>query len=259
MAEGADKNHRAAGEGQRDQQGPDSSDAIDPALIERLEAWFAGPATGFPPPAPDKPREASPTDGPPKRRPVDERARQRERALAAVDPGLLEHLERQGDRSAEMLEPLPPPKLTLDANISRFDFSAWGLQGIGEPRDVERPDDIQLAVQERTPQAILRDLHRPVRWYGGVVLRPMDMGIDRYGAQSRAAIDDLVYQRRYRVDPHREPSGRRVFQEEVAGIREILGEPWENSKPAEPRPVPSGFPDENDLRWFGSIGVDPDQ
>lgn len=257
MTDGADKKHRTTGEEQGGRRDADASDAIDPAMIERLEAWFAGPATGFPPPAAEKPKRALPPEGP--QPPEDDRQRQRERAIAAVDPRLLERLERQGDRSASMLEPLPPPKLTPDAGIAGFDFSVWGLQGIGDPREIERPDDIQHAVQERTPQAVLRDLHRPVRWYGDVVLRPVDMGIDRYGVQARAAIADLVCQRRYRVDPHREPNGRRILKEEAAEIREILGQPWENSKPAEPRPVPSGFPDENDLRWFGSIGVDPDQ
>jgi len=253
MSDRGDQSDRRAGEALASQRESRADDDMDPALVARLEAWFSGPATSFPPPAGETATPGIPEPPEPEPEP------QSKKALDAVDPGLLERLESQGARAAKLVEPLSPPAHTLDPSISRFDFAVWGLQGIGEPREVERPDDVQFAVQERTPQAILRDLHRPVRHYGDIYLRPVDLGIDRYGAHARAAIASLVYERRYHVDPKQEPNGHRALLESVAERRAILDRPWEESKPEQPRPVPSEFPDENDLIWFGSVGVDPDQ
>lgn len=253
MSDSADQKNRRVGERIASSDSKSSMEDIDPALMARLEAWFAGPATGFPPPA------SEPVRVPPRASRAAPARTTQKAALDAVDPGLLERLESQGARSAAMIEPLTPPESTLDPSIARFDFSVWGLQGIGEEREIERPEDVQFAVQDRTPQALLRDLHRPVRYYGDIYLRPLDLGVDRFGLVSRAAITDLVYGRRYTVNPDREPSGRRAMREGYAELRDILAQPWEQSKPENPRPVPSELPDVNDLKWFGSVGIDPDQ
>ena len=41
-------------------------------------------------------------------------------------------------------------------------------------------------------------------------------------------------------------------------LNDLLAQPWEDSKP-EPPPAPSEGALVNDMKWFGSVGIDPDQ
>ncbi len=59
--------------------------------------------------------------------------------------------------------PLTPLKLGIE-NVPRTSLEpeGWGLRDM-EPREVLRPQDLVDALKQRMPQALLRDLHRPVR------------------------------------------------------------------------------------------------
>jgi hypothetical protein len=84
----------------------------------------------------------------------------RETATARVDPALFESLCRRAD--VELLPVRVPPKLHADKRITQIDLERVEQihTAIAEPREVERPEFIEDALKEVTPQALLRDLHR---------------------------------------------------------------------------------------------------
>ena len=51
MTDREDKSDRRVGEALSSQGDTAGDDHLDPELVARLEAWFSGPATGFPAPA----------------------------------------------------------------------------------------------------------------------------------------------------------------------------------------------------------------
>jgi hypothetical protein len=132
-------------------------DLLDDATRADLERWFGLPSfeqlaergiVPAPPPAED-PEFA-------------ERRKRQDEALAAVDPVWLEAHRLRVEAMAAMVIPLPPLALRVDAGIARFDHAMIDhAASVADPRDVERPGDLEDALAERTPQALLRDLHRP--------------------------------------------------------------------------------------------------
>src|ERR1044071_2698533 len=132
-------------------------DGLDDATRADLERWFGLPSfeqlaeqgiVPAPPPAED-PEFA-------------ERRKRQDEALAAVDPVWLDAHRLRVEAMAAMVIPLPPLALRVDPGIARFDHAMIAhAASIAEPRDVERPGDLEDAMAERTPQALLRDLHRP--------------------------------------------------------------------------------------------------
>ncbi|HLU67644.1 MAG TPA: hypothetical protein VKZ63_15280, partial [Kofleriaceae bacterium] len=99
----------------------------------------------------------------------------RARALAAADPDLVHHVERH-DRDAEHLAPEVPDPAALCRSlaprpIARFDLGAWNVRQAEEMRELEPSDELRDCLEHRTPQAFLRDLHRPVHSFGDVELR----------------------------------------------------------------------------------------
>jgi hypothetical protein len=90
------------------------------------------------------------------------RRKRQDEALAAIDPALLERHRRRVAAMSDPIRPLPPFEVRVDPGIARLDASMIEQRAsMAEPREVERPGDIADALAERTPQALLRDLHRP--------------------------------------------------------------------------------------------------
>jgi hypothetical protein len=91
----------------------------------------------------------------------------RANAIAAVDLRLLATiLERTKDSQADLLSFKADLEVRIDPSISLFTTHVVDrAMTIAEPREVERPDDIDDDLQERVPQALLRDLHRPADYY----------------------------------------------------------------------------------------------
>src|SRR5690606_14503529 len=105
---------------------------------------------------------------PPQQQPVIDEEMQavierRDKALAAVDPALLASIRARTQDKAETL-------IQFEAKIDVRVDEQFGLLdeqliertcAIAEPREVELPDELLDDMKECTPQALLRDLHRP--------------------------------------------------------------------------------------------------
>jgi len=128
-------------------------DVVDAATQAELQRWFALPSF-------EQVAEEQPA-------PVDaelEQARERRaKATAAVDPGLLAWIHHRTEvQSEKLLRHTWHLDLHVDPTIARFD-EAMAERGhhIAEPREVEISDELKDNLKECTPQALLRDLHRP--------------------------------------------------------------------------------------------------
>jgi len=130
-------------------------DLLDPALRADLERWFTLPSF-------DQVTDRAKPEPPPERPEVEALLKARANAIAAVDPGLLaDHIQRM-DAAAAMIVPLLPFELRVDPSIARMNLAMIDRQHtIAEPREYERSPDVEDDLSDRTPQALLRDLHRP--------------------------------------------------------------------------------------------------
>jgi hypothetical protein len=184
----------------------------------------------------------------------------RERAMAAVEPSLVHHIERH-DRDGAKLTRAQRSATEMSRDIGHpagFDWSATRVREIGEVREVQVAEDLYDALEHRTPQAFLRDLHRPVSYFGDVTLRRIR---SENAATSLARVRALVSQ----ALSHRAGAAgsielaSRGARGGLAELRATLARPWEESRPANPLPMASRAPSAEDMQWFGlSGGYDPD-
>lgn len=155
---------------------------LDPATLAELASWFMRPNLAEPPRVREVPGEARPGQ----QRELDEferiglamgvldedgneRDAVREAALAAVDVRMLELFDRHV-RVAETILPVRPElEQTIDETIVPAAVRVHLVgedetaPAIGEPRTYELPRDLEdLLQQDNAPQAVLRDLNRPV-------------------------------------------------------------------------------------------------
>lgn len=98
----------------------------------------------------------------------EDRTAARNAAMAAVQPAMLELCDRHMRAAARILPVRPAPTAVIDETILPRSVLALLPDGdepppIAEPRLIERSRDIdQLLEQDNAPQAVLRDLNRPV-------------------------------------------------------------------------------------------------
>jgi hypothetical protein len=86
---------------------------------------------------------------------------QRAKAMAAVDPALLDHIEALTYPAEKLLGFTANLALHVEGEILRFDEAMVSRVAlIAEPREVDIPDELHSDLQNCTPQALLRDLHR---------------------------------------------------------------------------------------------------
>lgn len=196
-------------------------DLLDSATRDDLERWFGLPSfealadrgiQPAPPPAEVDPKFA-------------ERRKRQDTALAAIDPALVEAHRRRTDSAAEFLKPPPEVTLHVDPDLMQLDEAMIARQGaIADPREVQRAPDIEDAVRERTPQALLRDLHRPELYFDKAFQR-VDMIAD-YRADVGVTIHEIM------ATSSRLPApAMRPFQEGYALLQELRAErqqPWIN-------------------------------
>ena len=130
-------------------------DLLDAATQAQLERWFGLPsfeqaAEAQPPPAADDPEMVAARE-------------RREKALAAVDPALLDRILFRIERNPETLLGFAATiDVLIDPEMAFFDEKmADNVMTIAEPREVEISDELKDDLKECTPQALLRDLHRP--------------------------------------------------------------------------------------------------
>lgn len=165
----------------------------------------------------------------------------------------------RGHRAAAVATAPEPPRAVIDPSLARFSLAAWNLTFAGDARTTERPHDIRQALEQRVPQAILRDLHRPVRPVPAIHLRPEAMGPSPSELSPRAAVRAAMATP-YTVRIADQPSARAALANDRAELRAILDAPWEDARPAEPTQQASLFAHPDDALWFGTEGgYDPDQ
>lgn len=218
---------------------------IDPELVSRLETWFGPLDESVQKPA-AAPQMADGFWVPPEDPHRDWR---RARALEAAARGSLgPRLEARGASYGALVEPLPPMELGVDPSIARLDLSVWPGPPAGGPRERMRPEDLSDAVAEQVPQAVLRDLHRPVPEVGPIELERLEL-VGETGTRPMEMVRDII-DTRYRADLQALADTPRQIRESMAEMRHrIDDEPWAEAKPEKP----SSFPDFNTadlMKWF---------
>lgn len=186
---------------------------LDPATQADLEKWFGLPSVAE---LEEQGKLAGPADAE-----MAEVIARRDRALAAVDRTLVDEIrQRTEDISNPIGTPVRTIDVVIDESIAQFDHVMLDkVASIADPRTVEIPDALIEDLKECTPQALLRDLHRPELFYDKVfeiVDAAAEQRIDvvaevksamrtswklpAFGAtplqESRAALRDLRSQRR---------------------------------------------------------------
>ena len=133
--------------------GKSMADVVDLATQRELQTWFALPSF-------QQVTETQPVAEDPEIVEVRER---RAKACAAVDPALLEWIHVRTEVTPEtLLHNTFHVDIHLDPSIVQFDIDAAERQlKHAEPREVEIGEELKDDLKECTPQALLRDLHRP--------------------------------------------------------------------------------------------------
>jgi hypothetical protein len=130
-------------------------DLLDEATQADLERWFGLPSfeqlAEAPPPAPAEDPEVAAV------------REQRAKAIAAVDANLLERIIDRVERRPEQLVGFEAIiDVHVDPEIAQFDEKmADNVATFADPREVEISDELKDDLKDCTPQALLRDLHRP--------------------------------------------------------------------------------------------------
>jgi hypothetical protein len=131
-------------------------EVVDAATRKELERWFGLPSIDA--------QEAAGLPTPPADRDLEEAKKRRAWAIEAVDATFLAQInDRVADRSDQLFQFKPNLEVAVDPDIAAFDHAMLARVGaVADPREVERPEDIADEMKSVAPQALLRDLHRPV-------------------------------------------------------------------------------------------------
>ncbi|HEY4059163.1 MAG TPA: hypothetical protein VGM39_21250 [Kofleriaceae bacterium] len=90
----------------------------------------------------------------------------RAKAIAAVDPGMLAAIEHRLTPPDDLFRLPPPPPPLADPSIARLDMKMIENKAqIADERFYEISEEMQEDIKECTPQAMLRDLHRPEMFF----------------------------------------------------------------------------------------------
>ena len=194
-------------------------EVVDAVTAAELQRWFGLPS--FEQVAEDEARRAPRPEDP-------EMIAARERraaAVAAVDPALLESLRFRAESMWDLLEFEAVIDVRVDPTVALFDQSMVDrLQIVAEPREVERPEDIEDQLKDATPQALLRDLHRAELYF--------EKSFDRIDMAAEQTLDivaevRLAMRTSWKLPTLGDPVAvelRRLF----ADIRTEWTQPWAN-------------------------------
>jgi hypothetical protein len=144
-----------AGEIARAKSTADLEDKLDPVTIAQLAAWFDLPS--FAELEERRQAEDVPTD------PVYARRKEVHARLAQeIDPTIVARMEARTTAGDPLIRLPPPMEIRLGEDIRTSKPEQNDYMGvIGEPRELDLPSWLDDVFREQTPQAILRDLHRP--------------------------------------------------------------------------------------------------
>ncbi|HET7500588.1 MAG TPA: hypothetical protein VFK02_06275 [Kofleriaceae bacterium] len=137
-------------------------DLIDDATRADLERWF-----GLPSFEQLAERGVTPEPPPPEEDPEMVAVRKRRAdAIAAVDPAMVEAHRKRTDPPEHLIKFKATIDVRVDPEIGLFDSAMLERQStIAEPRERELPEELRDDLHDCTPQALLRDLHRPELHY----------------------------------------------------------------------------------------------
>lgn len=135
---------------------------IDPQTQADLEKWFGLPSVTA---LQEEGKIAAAQDSE-----IAEVVERRRKALESIDPALLDEIRL---RTEDIPNPIGQPVRTIepviDDSIALFDMGMVDRAlTIAEPRTVEIPDQLIDDLRDCTPQALLRDLHRPEQFFDKV-------------------------------------------------------------------------------------------
>ena len=223
-------------------------DELDPVTIAQLAAWFGAPASGVV--VPQTADAADEDDS------LWRERRERERHVeASVDHKLMAKLHAWIEKSDGLTHLPPPMTLGIEREMSRLDMSVWRVRSV-ETVERERPEDIADGLKEPVPQAVLRDLHRPVMNWRYLLLE-QSLGMDVGGMQSIERIRETTHTP-YRVRMEQELIASQLVYRDMRDLANQLEEPWDEIEiPEENRSTSSLGRTPEDILWFGAIGFDP--
>lgn len=132
-------------------------DLLDAGTRADLERWF-----GLPSFAELAERGVAPAEPPADDPEMLEVRRKRAEAIAAVDPALVEAHRKRTDPPADLIKFTATLEVKVDPDLSAIDLKMIESQHASlEPREIEIPEELRDDLHDCTPQALLRDLHRP--------------------------------------------------------------------------------------------------
>jgi hypothetical protein len=131
----------------------DPDDVTDPETASQLAEWFTRPSF----------EQLGEKEAPVVDPEMEARRLVQQRALAAVEPALLAHAERHRGAADSLLHFTANLELRVGTvDISAIDPVLLARAGaIADERSVELPHQLADDLNDCTPQALLRDLHRP--------------------------------------------------------------------------------------------------
>ena len=188
-------------------------DVVDAATQAELQKWFQLPSF----------QQVAEAEGPVDAE-LEEVRERRAKAMAAVDPALLERIRVRTEVQPEtLLRHTWHVDIHVDPSIALFD-EAMAERGhhIAEPREVELSDELKDDLKDCTPQALLRDLHRPELVFEKV-FEVIDMAAEQK-LDIVAEVDQAM-----KMNLKLPPLGRSPFEEErrlLVEDRAIRRRPW---------------------------------
>ena len=127
---------------------------IDAATRAELERWFGLPSFT----QVEEQKAAEPEEDPD----VIAVRERRQKAIEAVDPAMVEAHRKRIEPPEWLLRERESIKLKVNPDVTMLDHSMIDRgSSIAEPREVEIPEALRDDLHDCTPQALLRDLHRP--------------------------------------------------------------------------------------------------
>src|SRR4051812_1026914 len=151
--------------------------------------------------------------------------KRRQAAIAAVDRALLDRILHRFD-AEDLIKPPQDVALAVDPSIARLDLSMIERQHSHlEPREIELPPQLEDDLRNCTPQALLRDLHRPETVFDKV-FEVVDMSAEQRLDGAKAVAEVMAMRHRIEIVPL-------AFQDAYAQMLELRAQrrqPWTEIK-----------------------------
>lgn len=159
---------------------PKVKDLIDAATRAELERWFGLPSF--------QEVEEARAEAPPEDPDIVAVRERRQKAIEAVDPAMLEAHRRRTDPPDDLIRFKPAIDIRVDPEVALLDHAMIDRVAIAEPREVEISEELRDDLKDCTPQALLRDLHRPEQDFDKV------FEVVDFAAENRIDIAQIVHE-----------------------------------------------------------------